>query len=341
MYDLFDRLPDGTPVHRIKLRDGRLSASILTLGAIVQDLRFSGAPFPLVLGADRIAQYLGPMRYFGGIVGRYANRIGKGQFQLNGEIIELSRNQDGRHCLHGGDIGSAERIWNIRSLRSDSVTLSLTLADGEMGFPGEMAVDVMISLALDRLCFDIKATSDRDTICSFAHHGYFVLDGSGSISAHSLKIASNGVLDVSSDLIPTGVILPVSQAGLDFRSLRSLQHMTLDHNFCLSSERMERRSVARLVSGLSKLEMQVETTEPGLQVYTANHLPVVGMEGLGGRRYGCHAGIALEAQNWPDAPNHLAFPPAVLRAGEVYCQSTNYCFYEQSKQPAKYYHNGL
>jgi aldose 1-epimerase len=326
MDDIFDHLPDGRPVHRIQLHDGRLSASVLTFGAIVQDLRLAGLPFPLVLGADRIAPYLGPMRYFGAMVGRYANRIGGGQFQLNGQTIELSRNQDNRHSLHGGSIGSAERLWQIRARSADSLTLSLTLADGEMGFPGEMSVDLIISLAQDRLCFDIKAKSNRDTICSFAHHGYFVLDGSGSIATHRLEIAADSVLDIDADLIPSGAIIPVSQAGLDFRIPRSLQDMVLDHNFCLSSARMASRPVARLCSDRSGLAMQIETTEPGLQVYTANHLPVAGMEGLEGRQYDQHAGIALEAQNWPDAPNHRNFPCSILRAGTLYHQRTNYAF---------------
>jgi len=326
MDDVFDHLPDGRPVHRITLSNGRLSARILTLGAIVQDLRLAGVDFPLVLGAERIAPYLGPMRYFGGMVGRYANRIGAGRFTLNGQTIQLSRNQDGRHCLHGGTIGSAERLWDIRAQTPDSVTLALTLADGEMGFPGEMAVDLIISLSGDRLCFDITATSDRDTICSFAHHGYFVLDASGSIADHRLKMAAESVLAIDADLIPTGAIVPVSQTGLDFRAARSLHNVALDHNFCLSDRRLAPRPVALLCSDLSGLAMQIETTEPGLQVYTANHLPVPGLAGLGGRAYGRHAGIALEPQNWPDAPNHPAFPSALLRAGEVYHQRTSYGF---------------
>jgi aldose 1-epimerase len=326
MNDIFDHLPDGRPVHRVTLSNGRLSARILTFGAIVQDLRLDGVDFPLVLGADRITPYLGPMRYFGGMVGRYANRIGGGRFTLNGQTIQLSRNQDGRHCLHGGAIGSAEQLWQIRAHTSDSLALALTLADGEMGFPGEMTVDLIISLAQDRLCFDIKAISDRDTICNFAHHGYFVLDGSGSIAAHRLEIEADNVLEIDADLIPTGAIVPVSQAGLDFRAARSLRKVALDHNFCLSDRCMPLRSVARLCSDLSGLAMQIATTEPGLQVYTANHLPVADLRGLGGMVYRRHAGIALEAQNWPDAPNHPAFPSALLRAGDVYHQRTSYGF---------------
>ena len=326
MDDIFDYLPDGRPVHRIDLRKGRLSASILTFGSIVQDLRLEGVAFPLVLGAERIAPYLGPMRYFGGMVGRYANRIGGGRFTLNGQTIQLSRNQDGKHCLHGGTSGSADRLWRIRERTPDSVELALTLADGEMGFPGEVTVALILCIANDGLCFDVTATSDRDTICSFAHHGYFVLDDSGSIADHRLEMAADAVLDIDADLIPTGAVVPVSQAGLDFRTARSLRGLALDHNFCLSNTRTAMRPVARLWSDLSKLVMQIETTEPGLQVYTANHLPVAGAQGLGGRRYGRHAGIALEAQNWPDAPNHPAFPPALLRAGDVYRQRTTYGF---------------
>jgi aldose 1-epimerase len=326
MTDIFDHLPDGRPVHRIALRDGRLSAQILTYGAIVQDLRLEGVPFPLVLGAERIAPYLGPLRYFGGMVGRYANRIGAGRFALNGETIRLSRNQDGKHSLHGGACGSADRLWTIGARKPEIVDLTLTLADGEMGFPGTMEVCVTVSLAQDRLCFDITARSDRDTVCNFAHHGYFILDTSGSIAHHRLELVADSVLAIDADLIPTGEIVPVAKAGLDFRAARSLRDMALDHNFCLSPARMAQRRVARLSSDLSQLAMEIETTEPGLQVYTANHLPQSGLPGLDGRRFGRHAGIALEAQNWPDAPNHPAFPSALLQAGALYHQRTSYGF---------------
>jgi aldose 1-epimerase len=326
MVEVFDHLPDGRPVHCIRLSNGPMSANVLTYGAIVQDLRHVGFSFPLVLGADHIAPYLGPMRYFGGMVGRFANRIGRGQFVLDGKTITISRNQDGKHCLHGGECGSAERIWQIRARGSDTVTLALTMDDGEMGFPGELNVELAISLTQSRLCFAIEATTDRDTVCGFAHHGYFMLDDSGSIAHHRLEIAAENVLVVDDDLIPTGAIVPVSEAGLDFRTMCNLENMAIDHNFCLSMGRERTRPVARLRSDLSNLAMQIETTEPGLQVYTATHLPSAGIRGLGGRLYGRHAGIALEAQNWPDAPNHFEFPSALLRTNEVYRQFTSYGF---------------
>lgn len=320
----FGRMPDGQDVHCLHLRSGSLKACILTLGAIVQDLRLEGVPHPLVLGADTLGPYLGPMQYFGAMVGRYANRIADGRFRIDGRMYQVSQNFRGRHCLHGGTLGSGQRIWSIEEHTPSSVILSLLMPDGEMGFPGTLSVVLRITLEDTALDLNISATCDNSTICNFTHHGYFILDDSGSLADHNLRVDAAAYLPVDGDLIPTGQIAPVNDTAFDFRTLRSLRDVALDHNFCLSDERRALCPVAWLQS--QALSMRVETTEPGLQVYTATHLPETGVEGLGGRHYPRHAGIALEAQVWPDAPNQSHFPAAVLRPGEIYHQNTRYIF---------------
>lgn len=325
--ELFDRTPDGQDVHSLHLSSGALSARILTLGAIIQDLRLEGVPYPLVLGADTLAPYLGPMQYFGAMVGRYANRIANGRFHIDGRAYQVSRNFRGRHCLHGGIHGSGQRIWNIEAHTPSSATLSLLLPDGEMGFPGTLSVVLRITVDGTALDLDISASCDSSTFCNFTHHGYFILDDSGSVADHSLRVDAQSYLPVDNDLIPTGQIASVAGTGFDFRTARSLRAVELDHNFCLSDARRARCPVAWLQS--HNLSMQIETTEPGLQVYTATHLPEIGVEGLVGRHYPRHAGIALEAQVWPDAPNQPHFPSALLRPGEIYHQNTRYVFARQ------------
>jgi len=328
----FGQMPDGTDVERLTLRGGGLTARVLTLGAIVQDLRLDGYPHPLVLGADTPAAYLGPMEYFGAIVGRFANRIAGARFKLDGVTHQIPPNFRGRHALHGGTTGSGARVWRIRAHHTDSVTLTLRMADGEMGFPGTLEVEVCIALPGEgALQFDITANTDRATPCGFCHHGYFALDDTGDLAHHRLTIPAEHYLPVDDDLIPTGEIAPVAGTRFDYRQARSLHRQEIDHNFCLAQARLPLRPVAVLESRASGLMMRVESTEPGLQVYTAVHLPPEGLAGLDGRRYGPFAGVALETQCWPDAPNRPDFPPAILRPGEHYRHSTRYVF-AQSQQ---------
>lgn len=324
MSEVFGHLSDGQAVHRLRLQGGGLTAHVLTLGAIVQDLRLDGIAHPLVLGADSLTPYLGPMQYFGAIVGRCANRIAKGRFEIDGQIFQASTNFRGRHCLHGGTVGSGQKIWAITAQTLSTVVMSLQLPDGDMGFPGALNVVLTISLADTTLDFDIRATCERSTLCNFAHHGYFILDDSGSIASHSLRLAADHFLPVDDDLIPTGEVAPVAQTDFDFCTDRNLRNVALDHNFCLSQERTTLRPVAWLET--ASVSMRMDTTEPGLQLYTANHLPQPGIHGPEGRAYGRHAGIAMEAQVWPDAPNHPNFPSALLRPGDVYHQHTRYVF---------------
>lgn len=316
------RLPDGREVHRIALQCGPLRADVLTLGAIVQGLWLDGVSHSLVLGCPDIGDYLGPARYFGAIVGRCANRIGGARFAIDGQVYRTDPNFRGRHTLHGGQDGADAQIWRVEARSGDSVLLSLDLPDGHMGFPGRIGIAARIVLSEDALSFILMAESDAPTPCNLTHHGLFDLDGTGDIRAHRLTIAADCYLPVDDDLIPTGAILPVAGTRFDFRQPRLIGASGYDHNFCLSDGRAALRPVARL-KGRNGLSMQVQTTAPGLQLYDGAYIENVPGHG---RRHGPHAGLALEAQGWPDAPNRPDFPDVILRPGSSYRETTIYRF---------------
>lgn len=310
-------------MHCISLQSGRLGAKILTLGAIVQDLRMEGVDHPLVLGSADVANYLGAARYFGAIVGRFANRLGGARFTLDDKTYHTDPNFRDCHTLHGGADGVDAHIWQVQSLAPDRATLALSLPDGHMGFPGEMQIAAEVALIENGLSFTLSARTDAPTVCSLAHHGFFDLDGRGDIRNHSLMIAAEHYLPVNDDLIPTGEIRPVAEGDFDFRSSRRIGSAGYDHNFCLSDGQRPLRQVATL-TGESGLSMHVETTACGLQFYDGAYMHEV--PGLDGRRYGPHAGLALETQHWPDAPNQPGFPNAVLRPGQDHSETTVYRF---------------
>lgn len=332
MPEVIGKLPDGTAIHAVTLRGGGLWARVLTLGATVQDLRLKGVEFPLVVGSPDPLAYLGPMAYAGAMVGRFANRIGGAGFVLDGQRHILDANWRG-HCVHGGTEGSHKRVWEIITLEPHSATLGLRLPDGEMGFPGNLDARVTITLeSRVALSFDIRASTDRATPCSFSHHGYFRLDDGPDLRHHCLRLSAAECLEMDADLIPTGRILPATGA-LDFSAPRSLDGAKLDHAFCLAPGKGP-RPVAWLDSSATGLALCVETTAPGLQLYTAQHFPADGLVGLDGRRHGPCAGLALEAQEWPDAPNHPHFPPAILRPGSAWHQRTSYIFTPRQRAPS-------
>lgn len=328
----FGTMPDGTAVERLTITGGGLTARVLTYGATVQDLRLEGVDHPLVLGAPTLAPYLGPMQYFGALVGRFANRIAGGRFTLDGQDHQVPPNWLGRHALHGGPVGAGQKVWRVAVATDDSLRLELILPDGDMGFAGTLRVSATISLPGEAaLAFDIQAETDAPTPCSFAHHGFFNLDGGATIAAHELQIAANAYLPVDPDLIPTGKIAAVAGTRFDFRAPREIGTAGIDHNFCLSDGQRPIQTVATLRAPTNGLALTIETTEPGLQVYDGAYMPTEGLPGLDGRRYGPFAGVALETQGWPDAPNRAGFPNTILRPGETYRHRVRYVF----RPPAK------
>ena len=303
-----------------------LTATFTDLGAVLHDLRLDGHDAPLVLGLDDLDHYPEHSNYMGATAGRCANRIGEARFAIDGTAHRLDVNFQGRHHLHGGSGGTGKRVWEMAEAGPDRIRFALDLADGEMGYPGAMRVEAAYSCAPGAaLRVVYRATCDAPTLCNFAHHSYWRLDDTGDVSRHVLRVAADRYCPVDEGLIPTGVA-PVEGTAFDFRAGRRLPgDGQLDHNLCLSDARGPLRDVAWMRSDASGVEMVLATTEPGLQVYDGAKLDTQ-VPGLGGRVYRAHAGVALEPQVWPDAPNHAGFPSAVLRPGETYEQTTEYRF---------------
>lgn len=330
---VFGTLPDGRQVHRVTLTAHGMTASVITWGASLQDLRLSGIAHPLVLGFPDLAPYLAEGRYFGAIVGRCANRIAGGRAQLGDRTLDLDRNERGRTTLHGGSDGTGQRNWIIADQGADFVALSDHLPDGHMGFPGALLVRVTYRLLPGpALHIGILASTTDDTLCNFAQHSYFNLDGRPTIADHRLTVPADTYLPVDGDLIPLGPPAPVQGTALDFRQPARLGDRLggppggppdgpgIDHNLCLAPRRAMAPRRAATLRGRS-VQMTIDSTEPGLQVYDGALLRP-GAPGLDGQSYGPHAGIALESQLWPDAPHHPSYPSAVLEMGQLYRQAT-------------------
>jgi aldose 1-epimerase len=329
----FGRLPDGEQVISTVLQAHGLRLTTISWGASVQDLRLQGVPHPLVLGFPTLDPYLtAEGRYFGAIVGRSANRIAGGEAVLDGRQLHLDRNEAGRNTLHGGSQGSGQRNWRRVALGPDHIAYADHLPDGHMGFPGNLLVRATYRLRPSSILeIEILAISTAATLCNFAQHSYFNLDGSDSIRDHELTCPATHYLPVDDALIPLGEPAPVDGTALDFRSPvplgPRLDETVIDHNLCLDRQRLrEPRPVASLQAG--RVQMQIETTEPGLQIYTGDHIRP-GSTGISGRSYGRNAGIALEPQCWPDAPHHPDYPSIRLEPGVIYHQTTILRFAQQ------------
>ena len=322
----FGLRPDGQRVSRIAISGHGLSAWVLTHGATLQDLRLAGFPQPLVLGFPTLGPYLAEGLYFGAIVGRYANRIAGGRARIGGRDHQLDRNFLGRHLLHGGADGTGVRNWRLGNVVADAVTLHDRLPDGHMGFPG--ALDVTVRYAITPgpvLGIEVTAVTDAETLCNFAQHSYFNLSGQPTVADHLLRCPAERFTATDAELIPTGEAPPVAGTRHDWRQPvrlgERLEAGLIDDNLCLGDVRLPQPRPVAVLSAPGGPVLQLESTEPGLQVYAGDHIRP-GAPGLAGLPYRRFAGIALEPQLWPDAPNHPGFPSARLRPGETYRQIT-------------------
>lgn len=324
---------DGKPVAEATIGNGALSATVIGWGAVLRDLRLAGHGAPLVLGFERLDDYLRYSPHCGAIAGRYANRIGNGRFSLDGVEYRLDRNQNGRHHLHGGARGFGVRPWRIAAYDRASVTLELSSAAGDQGYPGSLDARCVYRVVEPAtLVVELSAVCDAPTVVNLAHHSYFTLDGGDQVLDHSLQLAAERYTPVDAELIPTGEILPVADTPYDFRRPRPLRlnaagrRFAYDINYVLADgPRAEPQFMARLRGPYSGLSLEVWSSEPGLQLYDGAKLgpPVAG---LGGRRYGPSAGVCFEPQRFPDSPNRPQFSDATLRPGETYRQRTEYRF---------------
>ncbi|MDF6042315.1 galactose mutarotase [Streptomyces sp. JH14] len=318
--ELFGTLVDGTAVHRWTLERAGTRVRVLTYGGVVQSVEVpgrDGVRADVALGLPDLAAYTtysGP--YFGALVGRYANRIARGSFVLDGQTHRVTRNE-GRNHVHGGARGFDKRVWEAREV-SDGVELSLVAEDGEEGFPGRLALSAAYTLDGDgALRITYRATTDAPTVLNPTNHTYWNLAGagSGSASGHTLRIAAGRITPADDESLPTGEFLSVDGTRFDFREPRTIG-TRYDHNFVLDAA--ADGPAAELCDPVSGRVLTITTTEPGLQLYTADHFD--------GRPYGPCAGIALETQHFPDSPNRPQFPSTVLRPGEEYVSATVYGF---------------
>ncbi|MEZ5811184.1 MAG: aldose epimerase family protein [Rhizobiaceae bacterium] len=331
--EAFGTTAGGDEVHRVSIAGGGLTAAIIDWGAVVQDLRLEGHPPPLVLGFDEFGYYPAHSPYFGAIVGRFANRIAGGRFAIDGAVFRTDRNAAARHTLHGGGHGIDKRVWRFTETGSDFATLALRDTAGEMGFPGNLDIECTYRLLPGgRLSVELRAKTDAPTPCNLAHHSYFNLEDGGrsDIFGHRLLIEADAFLPVDEDLIPTGTVQPIAGTPFDFRHARPIRHdggQFYDHCFCLSAARRPLCRAAWAQAPVSGLEMEVWTTEPGLQFYAGGDI-IAMPPGIDGIDYRPASGFCLEAQGWPDSPNRRYFPSSLLAPGETYRQVTEYRFHK-------------
>jgi aldose 1-epimerase len=340
----FGRLPDGTPVDVLTLTNARgLEVRAITYGGIVLSMRVpdrAGRFDDIVLGHDDLSGYLGSSAYFGAIVGRYANRIARGRFTLDGAVHRLTVN-DGPHHLHGGVRGFDKVVWQASESREGTATVTFRHASprGDQGYPGALSAQVSYTLTgRDELVFDYAASADAATPVNLSHHCYFNLAGAAGVASadvldHELTLFADAFTPVDETLIPLAAAAPVDGTPFDFRRRSAigaridaddvqLAHgLGYDHNFVLRRPGPGLVHAARLFEPTSGRQLDVHTTEPGLQLYTGNRLDGT-VRGKGGRTYGRHAGLCLETQHFPDSPNHPDFPSTILRPGEEYRSRT-------------------
>lgn len=338
----FGKMPDGDPVSLFVLtnRSGA-RASIMTYGAaltsfIVPDR--DGRPGDVVLGLDTVEDYLARSRNFGTTVGRYAGRIAEGRFTLDGKVVQLDTG-DSRHSSHGGPVGFAKRNWTATSTvtgQGPGVSLSLVSADGDQGFPGELRITLVYRLTHDnRLMLDFTATTSRPTVLNPTHHSYFNLSGDPErlILDHELQIAADRFTPFDADKLVTGELRSVAGTPFDFRTAARIGAAInaddaqirigggYDHNFAIRGEPGVMRRAATAWDSFSGRTLQLWTTEPGVQFFTANTLEMIGR---GGVRYAPRCGFCLEPQHFQNSPNRPEFPSTVLRPGQTWQSHSEY-----------------
>lgn len=338
----FGRMPDGTQVDQITLKNGDMACRIITYGGAVRSLTVpdrDGAPVDVALGFDTLEAYRTQDKYMGAIVGRYANRIGGAKFTLNGIEYPLYAN-DGPNSLHGGRAGFDKKVWTVERLAADSATLSLVSPDGEEGYPGTLRVEATYTLRDGELLLWYQASCDKDTPCSLTNHTYFNLSGhdSGSVEGQYIKLYASRYTPTAPGSIPTGEIALVEGTPMDLRTAQPIgAHIGdpfdqlvmargYDHNWVIDGfDDMAAVPAARAWSPDTGICLEAATTQPGVQFYTGNYVGGC-PAGKGGAAYRDRHGFCLETQCFPDSPNQPNFSPWVLRAGSEYRSGTVYRF---------------
>lgn len=338
----FGTVPTGETVSLFTCRnESGLIMRLIDYGAIVVSLETpdrEGNVDNITLGFDSLEGYLQRHPYYGATIGRYGNRIANGKFTLDGETYQLARNIMGNH-LHGGIVGFDKVMWDAEEVKSDEgvgVRFHYLSPDGDEGYPGNLDVTVLYLLTdEDEMRIEYTATTDKATPVNLTNHCYWNLEGaeSGKILDHELMLNADRFLEVDEEIMPTGKLIAVEGTPFDFtspkpigRDFGELEKMGgYDHCFVLNSQDGTLALAARAKDPDSGRVMEVHTTQPAMQFYTANFLE--GDESQGG--YGRHSAFCLETQHYPDSPNHPEFPSTILRPGETYRQVTVHRFYAE------------
>ena len=335
---------DGKPIVLYLLKNAAgMEVTITNYGGTITSIKVpdrNKALGNVVLGFDNVAQYQATTSYFGALIGRYGNRIGKAQFQLDGKVYPLQANE-GPNLLHGGTIGFNKRIWDVKDVstpKAPALELHYLSPDGEMGFPGNLDVTVRYTLeAKNGLEIEYSATTDKATPINLTNHTYFNLAGAGSgtVLKQRLTIRADHFTPIDSGLIPTGVVQSVEGTPFDFRKGNIIgsrineknDQLTLgkgyDHNFVLN-ERPAKDWAVKVEDPSSGRVLEVYTDQPAVQFYTGNFLDG-SAKGVGGP-FNFRSAICLETQHYPDSPNHPNFPNTILRPGEKFHSVTVYRF---------------
>jgi len=335
------------------VNDHGMVVRFLTYGGIITDIDApdrDGRLRDVVLGLKTLGDYETKSPYFGALVGRYANRIAKGRFTLNGKTYELPINNP-PNSLHGGTVGFDKMVWDVHPVPvADGVgaVLTLTSPDGQDGYPGTMHIQVQYSLTNDNaLRIDYQATTDQDTVINLTNHSYFNLagNGSGNVEAQLLMLNADNYTPVDTTSIPTGQIEPVTGTPLDFRQmtpigarLRSAFDQIsyvhgYDHNFVLNNWKSGQvEFAARAYDPASGRVLDCYTDQPGVQLYTSNYITGAYV-GSSGTAYRQTEAFTLETQHFPDSPNHPDFPTTTLKPGETFRSTTIFRFGTDSPFP--------
>ncbi|MDR0188985.1 aldose epimerase family protein [Pseudomonas yamanorum] len=342
----FGKTNDGTAVEQYVLRNSHgVQATVITYGAVLQSLKVPdkhGQFADVVLGFDDVQGYQAGTAFFGATIGRFGNRLAKGSFELDGKRYQVPLN-DGPNSLHGGPQGFDKHVWKAQPVKQDDsvgVTLSYLSKDGEMGFPGNLKVDVTYSLNdKNELHIDYKATTDKPTVLNLTNHSYFNLAGAGKgdVLKQLATLHASHYTPVNSTLIPTGELATVAGTPMDFLKPTAIgQHIKDDHpqlkfaepkqggfdfNWVLDAKGDIGKLAADVRDPQSGRRLQLYTSEPGVQFYTGNFLDGT-IKGKGGKPYAHWSAFTLETQHFPDGPNQPSFPSTRLDPGQTYTQNT-------------------
>lgn len=338
----FGKLPDGNEAKLFTLEnDNNLTVKLTNYGGIITSIEMpdkTGKKGNVVCGFDKLEdylsdEYLGSYPYFGAIIGRFGNRIAKGHLVIEGKVYEMAINNGPNH-LHGGKIGFDRRLWNAKTFKKEEsvgVELSYFSPHLEENYPGNLQVKCVYSLNnQNELVIDYFAETDQATVINMTNHSYFNLTGGNeNILNHKLKLTSNKMI-VMEEQIPTGEIVSTENTPFDFRDFKTFKQdldklpTGYDDNFVLGNENGELKYAGTLMEDKSGRQIDVSTTQPGMQLYTGYWIPELTIDGK--KKFGSYSGVALETQHYPDTPHHQNFPTTLLMPGESFNERTIYKF---------------